>query len=66
MPFEINEVATGGVVRRALDAITDTDWQQSRGDAERQQVAAFRSRLLDNTVGPVGVDTARPGVPERC
>lgn len=45
---EINEVTTGAVVRQALDAITDGDWQQLRGGADQERLAAFRSRLLDN------------------
>ena len=45
---EINAVTTGAVVRQALDAITDWDWQQSRVSADRERVAAFRSRLLDD------------------
>ena len=44
---EINEVTTGAVVRQALDAITDWDWQQAH-DGNQERVAAFRSRLLDN------------------
>jgi hypothetical protein len=45
---EINEVTTGAVVRQALDAITETDWRQSRAGADQEQVTAFRSRLLDS------------------
>ncbi|MGI8451333.1 MAG: hypothetical protein ACR2MP_29935 [Streptosporangiaceae bacterium] len=44
---EINEVTTGAIVRQALDAITDWDWQQSHDD-DQERVAAFRSRLFDN------------------
>ena len=44
---EINEVTTGAVVRQALDAITDWDWQQSRDGSDRERVTAFRDRLLD-------------------
>ena len=45
---EINEVTTGAVVRQALDAIKDWDWQQSRDSTDQERVAAFRDRLLDN------------------
>jgi hypothetical protein len=34
-------------VRQALDAITDLDWQ-SRDNADRERVAAFRAELLDD------------------
>jgi hypothetical protein len=40
---EINEATIGAVVHEALDAITDTDWQQSRGGgADQEQLVAFR------------------------
>ena len=45
---EINEVTTGAVVRQALDAITDLDWQQSRDSTDQERVTAFRDRLLDD------------------
>jgi len=44
---EINEVTTGAVVRQALDAIADLDWQQSWDSTDQERVAAFRDRLLD-------------------
>ena len=44
---EINEVTTGAVVRQALDAIKDRDWQQSWDSTEQERVAAFRDGLLD-------------------
>jgi hypothetical protein len=44
---ETNEVTTGAFVRRALDAITDWDWQQSRDGSDQERVTAFRDRLLD-------------------
>jgi hypothetical protein len=45
---EINEITTGGIVRQALDAITDADWQTSRDDTAQERVAAFRARLVDH------------------
>ena len=43
---EINEVTTGAVVRQALDAIADWDWQHSAGQ-RRPGSRGFRDRLLD-------------------
>ena len=44
---EINEITTGAVVRQALDAIADLDWQQSWDSNDQERVAAFRDRLHD-------------------
>jgi hypothetical protein len=35
-------------VRLALDAIEDRDWRDSRDSTDRERVAAFRDRLVDD------------------
>jgi hypothetical protein len=45
---EINEVATGAVVRQALDAIAERDWKESWDRGARERVAAFRRGLRDD------------------
>jgi hypothetical protein len=45
---EINEVTTGAVVRRGLDAITELHWKQTWDKDDRKRVAAFRRGLRDD------------------
>ena len=62
---EINEVTTGAVVRQALDAITDWDWQQSRDSADQDESrpsgsAARRRRVRNSRPGGLARQTRAP------